>query len=240
MPTTILISCQLLCTALWQQPTVVMPCCACLFPPLQLLVWDLRKGSSSTQLLNFGGTGLYQHPLVSTTDLSASLAAAAAHLLQDPEAADVAGAAASAAGALGSAAATVRSSGSALPPLAPIDHMLLDPCDPTRLGLVMQVSMCEGGMAQLGLVLPYSKLRAFGHGLKCIRWRAHRMWWRMFMCTGAHLCLSYVCCNDVYAGLLISSCAAAQRPAIPPVPGTSLVPQQAQHAPAAAAAQQRH
>lgn len=116
-------------------------------PRPQLLVWDVRKGSQGTGVLQFGATGPYHHALLSHIDLSAALAAAAAAQHGDAGGEGGSGGAgasglrwASACAAGGSGAGWAGVPG--VCGLGPVDQVLVDPGDPARLGLVMQVCVC--------------------------------------------------------------------------------------------------
>lgn len=123
------------------------PCC-----PPQLLLWDVRKGSSSGAVLNFGATGPYHHALLAHYDLNGPLSSAMSHFLapleplqqQAQEGGGGVGGLERAQQGLGVVAAEARDP---LPPPPVVDQVLLDPADPSRLGLVMQVSRGNTGAA---------------------------------------------------------------------------------------------
>ncbi len=98
----------------------------------QLLVWDLRQGTASSGVLQFGGTGLYQHPLLLQRDLSGLLQAAWREQQQQQQQARQGGGG-------GGGGAALQDDGGAAPWRPVVDSLLLDPDNPSRLALVMQV-----------------------------------------------------------------------------------------------------
>lgn len=132
---------------------------------MQLVLWDVRKGSTGTPgVLNLGAAGPYHHAVLQSTDLDTPLAAAIAGAL---DRFDVCGAASGmaaggvdgaggrlaggamhpgAAGASKAASATGLGMGGPMlqavrrdqPRPPPVDWLGLDPQDPGRLGLVLQ------------------------------------------------------------------------------------------------------
>lgn len=96
-------------------------------------------------MLQFGATGPYHHGLIASIDLNSLLASAALELLgaQGDGGEAAAGVWGGSAGPRWAGASRVGSGGGAalpqLPALGPVDQVVVDPGNPGKLGLVMQV-----------------------------------------------------------------------------------------------------
>jgi hypothetical protein len=92
---------------------------------LQLMIWDLRKGSNTSGVMHFGGTGLYHHPVVACQDIGGAVMAAI-HTALEPI-------------TLSKQQQETAMDTQLKRSCPPVDHILLDPQHPMRVAMILQV-----------------------------------------------------------------------------------------------------
>lgn len=88
--------------------------------------------------MNFGGSGFFHHPLLAHLDLTPLLSSALA--TSHPDLVPGTPPPGAVPGTVGAVVGGVLAGGGSIGSMFTVDQVLVDPCNPTRLGLVMQVS----------------------------------------------------------------------------------------------------